>query len=145
MNAAVPRLVEAMMTRGPFVRFAWGVAMGDRLDHHPAAPPDADRAASTRFDPDRAFLRVERQALTGFPDAHGALFTIRPYTYPLREAVANPDHARALAAALRSMTPEQITYKGLSGLLPELLAWLEVRAERESQGQARGHAVDFGA
>ncbi|TDE86660.1 MULTISPECIES: heme-dependent oxidative N-demethylase family protein [Deinococcus] len=150
MNATAPRLVEAMMTRGPFVRFAWGVAMGDRLDHHPAAPPDADRAASTRFDPDGAFLRVERQTLTGFPAAQGALFTIRPYTYPLREAVANPDHARALAAALRGMTPEQVAYKGLGTLLPDLLAWLEGRADREGQdregqGQARGHALDFRA
>ena len=88
---------------------------------------------------------MERQALTGFPDAHGALFTIRPYTYPLREAVANPDHARALAAALRGMTPEQVAYKGLSGLLPELLVWLEGRVDRAGQGQARGHALDFRA
>lgn len=145
MNAAAPRLVDAVITRGPFVRFAWGVAMDDRLDHHPAAPPGADRAASTRFDPDGAFLRVERQTLTGFPDVHGALFTIRPYTYPLREAVAHPAHARALAAALRSMTPEQVTYKGLGTLLPDLLAWLEAQAKREGQGQTRGHAVNFGA
>ncbi|GMA14825.1 DUF3445 domain-containing protein [Deinococcus metallilatus] len=144
MNATAPRLVDAVITRGPFVRFAWGVAMSDRLDHHPAAPPDADRAGSTRFDPDGAFLRVERQTLTGFPAAHGALFTIRPSTSPLREAVANPAHAAALAAALRTMTPEQVTYKGLDGLLPDLLAWLDTRAERESQGQGCGCAVDFG-
>lgn len=131
MNATAPRLVDAVMTRGPFVRFAWGVAMSDRLDHHPAAPPDEDRATSTHFDPKGAFLRVERQTLTGFPEAQGALFTIRPYTYPLREAVADPDHARALAAALRTMTPEQVTYKGLTTLLSDLLAWLDGKAAGE--------------
>nr|WP_246580299.1 heme-dependent oxidative N-demethylase subunit alpha family protein [Deinococcus aestuarii] len=125
MNATAPRLVDAVITRGPFVRFAWGVATRDRLDHHPAAPQRADRAPETRFDPDRAFLRVERQTLTGFPEAHGALFTIRPYTYPLRDAVADPAHARALAAALRTMTPEQVAYKGLVPLLPGLLTWLD--------------------
>ncbi|WP_102126630.1 heme-dependent oxidative N-demethylase subunit alpha family protein [Deinococcus planocerae] len=125
MNATAPRLVDAVVNRGPFVRFAWGVAMSDRLDHHPAAPRSADRAPQTRFDPDRAFLRVERQTLTGFPEAQGALFTIRPYVYPLREAVADPAHARALAAALRTMTPEQVAYKGLVPLLPGLLAWLD--------------------
>jgi len=125
LNATAPRLIDAVISRGPFVRFAWGVAMSDRLDHHPAAPPDADRAPATAFDPDRAFLRVERQTLTGFPAAHGALFTIRPYIYPLADAVADPAHARALAAAHRSMTPDQVEYKGLTALLPGLLAWLD--------------------
>ncbi|GHF32211.1 hypothetical protein HNQ07_000439 [Deinococcus metalli] len=125
MNATAPRLVDAVITRGPFVRFAWGLSMTDRLDHHPAAPPDADRHADTPFDPERAHLRVERQTLTGFPAADGALFTIRPYTFTLRDAVRTPHHARALAAAMRSMTPEQVTYKGLDGVLPALLTWLD--------------------
>jgi hypothetical protein len=129
MNATAPRLVDAVITRGPFVRFAWGVSMTDRLDHHPAAPPDADRHAGTPFDPERAHLRVERQTLTGFPGADGALFTIRPYTVPLRAAVQTAHHAHALAAALRSMTPEQVTYKGLGAILPALLAWLDSRAD----------------
>ena len=130
MNASAARLVDAVIDRGPFVRFAWGVSVGDRLDHHPAAPPDCDRAESTRFSPDGAFLRVERQTLTGFPGADGALFTIRPYTYPLREAVRTPEQARALAAALRSMTPDQVEYKGLGTLLDNLLGWLDAGAAR---------------
>lgn len=125
MNATASRLVDAVITRGPFVRFAWGVAMSDRLDQHPAAPQGDDRDLPTRFDPARAFLRVERQTLTGFPEAHGALFTIRPYIYPLPEIIADPAHARLLAAALRTMTPEQVAYKGLSPLLPGLLGWLD--------------------
>lgn len=135
MNATAPRLVEAVTLRGPFVRFAWGVAMSDRLDHHPAAPPGEDRAGETCFDPGRAFLRVERQTLTGFPSAHGALFTIRPYVYPLRGAVATPEQARLLAAALRSMTPEQVAYKGLTPLLPDLLAWLDEQGTLKEPGE----------
>ncbi|THF88593.1 DUF3445 domain-containing protein [Deinococcus sp. KSM4-11] len=128
MNATAPRLVDAVITRGPFVRFAWGLAMTDRLDHHPAGPPDDDRHSQTRFDPERAFLRVERQTLTGFPHADGALFTIRPYTSALTMAVMTPEQAAALARALRSMTPAQVAYKGLTALLPDLLLWLEARA-----------------
>ncbi|GGL80822.1 hypothetical protein GCM10010840_18280 [Deinococcus aerolatus] len=125
MNATAPRLVEAVIGRGPFVRFAWGITGDGRLDHHPAAP-GGERLAS--FDPDRTFVRVERQTLTGFPAAHGALFTIRPYVYPLHVAVRVPAHAQALAAALRTMTPDQQIYKGLRAILPELLIWLDRRA-----------------
>ena len=125
-----PRLVDAVISRGPFVRFAWGVSMGDRLDHHPNAPADQDRAQATPFDPDGAFLRVERQTLTGFPGVDGALFTIRPYIYPLREAVKKPQDARSLAAALRTMTPAQVQYKGLSVIGEDLLTWLDARAEK---------------
>lgn len=128
MNRSAPRLVDAVIARGPFVRFAWGLSLGDRLDHHPAAPPDTDRDGQTGFDPDRAFVRVERQTLTGFSAAQGSLFTIRPYTYPLREAAPHPQQLRALAAALRTMTPEQVRYKGLAVLLPGLLEWLDAQA-----------------
>ncbi|GGO32546.1 heme-dependent oxidative N-demethylase subunit alpha family protein [Deinococcus humi] len=124
MNTTAPRLVDAVIGRGPFVRFAWGVTGDDRLDHHPAVL-DAKEAAG--FSPNTAFVRVERQTLTGFPAAHGALFTIRPYVYPLEVAVGTPEQARALAAALRTMTQEQQIYKGLRGVLPDLLIWLEER------------------
>ncbi len=125
MNTTAPRLVEAVIGRGPFVRFAWGVTGDNRLDHHPAAPTPQRPAA---FDPETTFVRVERQTLTGFPAAHGALFTIRPYVYPLAVAVGTPGQARALGGALRTMTPEQQIYKGLRGVLPDLLIWLDERA-----------------
>lgn len=129
VSATAPRLLDAVITRGPFVRFAWGLSMTDRLDHHPAGPPDADRAHGTRFEAEQAFLRVERQTLKGFPQAQGALFTIRPYTYPLTQVVSQPEHAAQLAKSLRSMTPEQVRYKGLSEILADLLLWLDARAE----------------
>ncbi len=149
MNATAPRLVDAVITRGPFIRFAWGISMGDRLDHHPAAPPDADRHAATRFHPGGAFLRVERQTLTGFPAAGGALFTIRPSTTPLTQAVQTPEHAARLAQALRSMTPDQVRYKGLQTLLPDVLAWLDARAgspgtSRSPEGPGGGPGVHSG-
>ena len=125
MNASAPKLLDAVIHKGPYLRFAWGVSMSDRLDHHPAAPASEDRAEATRFAPEHAHLRVERQTLTGFAAEGGALFTIRPYVYPLAEAVQSPDHRAQLAAALRSMTPEQAAYKGLSALMDDLLTWLD--------------------
>ena len=37
-------------------------------------------------------------------------------------------HARALAAAIRSMTPDQTAYKGLTHLRDDLLNWLDTQA-----------------
>ncbi|MFC4455725.1 heme-dependent oxidative N-demethylase subunit alpha family protein [Deinococcus sonorensis] len=128
MNATAPRLLDAVIGRGPFVRFAWGLAMSAWLDHHPNAEPDGDRDGTPDFDPARAYLRVERQTLHGFPVAQGALFTIRPYVYPLAE-VLNPERAAALASALRSMTPEQQLYKGMAHTMPAVLAWLDRQAQ----------------
>jgi hypothetical protein len=125
MNSTAPRLVDAVIGRGPFVRFAWGVTGDDRLDHHPGV---LEAREAVPLDPDRTFVRVERQTLTGFPAAHGALFTIRPYVYPLEVAVQTPEHACGLAAALRTMTLEQQIYKGLRGVLADVLIWLDERA-----------------
>src|SRR5690606_28934698 len=75
INQRAQHLVEVMRgaTTG-LLRFAWGVAFDDRLDHF----PKDERA---EFDPaqPRAFLRVERQTIWGLPGVGAALFTIRPY------------------------------------------------------------------
>ena len=111
----------SIMTRATegLVRFAWGVTFDDRLNHHPDKP-------RTPFDPSnpRAFLRVERQTMWGFPSPGAALFTIRTYLYDcdsLRRDAATRD---PLVAALRSMSPESRAYKGLAGDFDPLLEWL---------------------
>ncbi|AWN24583.1 hypothetical protein DKM44_08935 [Deinococcus irradiatisoli] len=119
LSASVPKLFPTILARGPFVRFGWGVNAPQRLDHHPALGPGA-----------RGWhLWVERQTLSGFEAEGGALFTIRPYAYPL-EQVLDAEQAAALADALRSMTPQQAAYKGLGEQRPLLLAELDAWAER---------------
>lgn len=116
---------------GPYVRFAWGLASDERLNHHPEAPDgaDADDWYGRRLDPaqPRAWLRVERQVLSAI--GHGSreasvLFTIRTYHYPLAEVAADPARRRALTSALGSMSPEALAYKGLVTDRDALLAWL---------------------
>ena len=124
MVATAPKLIGAVIMGGPFTRFVWGVTPSGRLDHHPNLPPEPELTA----DPARFFLRVERQTLHGFPGQGGALFTIRVYLYPLGELLSTPGRAAALAAGVRSMTPEQRQYKGLTRLGPALLTWLDARA-----------------
>ncbi len=121
MIATAPKLIDALVMRGPFARFVWGVTPSGRLDHHPNVPPEGELPT----DPARFFLRVERQTLHGFPARGGALFTIRAYLYPLSELLDTPDKAAALAAGVRSMTPEQRQYKGLTRSGPALIEYLD--------------------
>ena len=128
MNATAPKLLDAIIARGPFARFVWGVTASKRLDHHPHAPAEHELP----HDPAQWFLRAERQTLHGFPAERGALFTIRAYVYPLATHLDTPGRAAALAAGVRSMTPDQLTYKGLTQSVSTLLAWLAARARVDS-------------
>ncbi|MFP5500884.1 MAG: heme-dependent oxidative N-demethylase subunit alpha family protein, partial [Candidatus Sericytochromatia bacterium] len=69
-------------------------------------------------------LRIERQALIGFPAHAGALFTIRTYFTPIAAVAENPERRRALASAIAGMTEAQLAYKGLTRLREPLLAYL---------------------
>jgi hypothetical protein len=106
------------------VRFAWGVTFDDELNHHPRRPPGA--ATATRFDPanPRAFLRVERQTIWGLPAVGASLFTIRTYLYGCDELRRDPRRRAPLIAALRSMPPASLAYKGLADSVEPLLDWL---------------------
>ena len=106
------------------VRFAWGLGTDDLLNHHPQR--DAVKAGRC-FDPrhPRAFVRVERQTMWGFPKVGAALFTIR--TSFVDCAVlkrSNPPMRDALIAAIESMPPASIQYKGLTSWKESLLDWL---------------------
>ena len=127
MIASAPKLIRAVLERGPFARFVWGVTASGKLDHRPNLPPED----GLTDDPAQFLLRVERQTLHGFAAHHGALFTIRTYLYPLRELLDTPARSAALAAGIRSMTPAQLEYKGLTRSRAALLYWLDRRARLE--------------
>ena len=57
-----------------------------------------------------------------------AVFTIGVQVTPLVQALAGPGQARRLHAALASMSPAVLDYRGLSEARDDLLAWLEQRA-----------------
>jgi hypothetical protein len=125
MNTQGDHLVRVMTgaTEG-LVRFAWGVTWDDELNHHPDPPPKLARAAE--FDPDRprAFLRVERQTVWGFPQLGAALFTIRPYLYDVASIRRDPVRRDNLARAVASMSAASLRYKCLASSRDALLRWL---------------------
>ncbi len=128
IHRSVPALVRDMVERGPYVRFAWGLAADRRLNHHPDPPPGRDplRWRGRRFRPAARpwYLRVERQVVWGLPQVEATLFTIRTYFVPCADLRDDPAQRRRLAAAITSMAPAALAYKGLAEAREDLLHWL---------------------
>jgi len=119
VGEASSKLVSAMTTRGPYVRFVWTLSADAALDHH---PDHGERASFA--DPDaRGYLRVERQLTVPFPDVRASLFLIRTYLYPFDSLEEH--QRRDLFSAIQAMSPALRKYKGILGfetLIQELLA-----------------------
>ncbi|MDR3692542.1 MAG: DUF3445 domain-containing protein [Fimbriimonas sp.] len=118
VNAAADALVQSMVFRGPFVRFVWGLESDDRLNHHPEPPPGEDPSEwyGRRFE--RGFVvRTERQSVFGLPDVDAAIFAIKVGFVPGNTVLRSDREWIALVAAIRSMTPEAVAYKGVGQFL----------------------------
>ena len=125
---AAPSLIDMVIRKGPWERFAWGVSTDTVLNHHPDNPDDPARTL-TDYSAEGAgrgtWLRIERQTLTGFPAEFGALFTIRTYFTPVAEVATMGDRRAALASAIRGMSEASLEYKGLVKLKAPLLEYLD--------------------
>ena len=119
LRAASTALSEALLTKGPYAQHVWGLDPSGRLDRDPSAP---DAEPHTCPDPDRWWLRVERQTSIPLPALGRALFLIRPHLVPLTSLTR--DQRRTLGAAVASMSAEALAYKGLTEVRGPLLAWL---------------------
>lgn len=117
---AGPAIVDAMVDKGPFVRYVWSLAADDALSHHPRRHPPAPLPP----DPSGWWLRVERQTTLGLPP-DGAAFLIRVQHAPLAATLTTAARRAALAAAVRGMDDALLAYKGLAARRDELLAWLD--------------------
>lgn len=112
-------------------RFVWTIAPRAALDAHPRRldpsgrwPPHGSPGDIAR----QAWWRTERQTFIPLPVVSQAVFTIHVETTPLAQAVATPAQAAQVHAALASMSPAVLAYRGLAGVQPQLLAWLAERA-----------------
>jgi hypothetical protein len=128
INRNSAQLVEAMIHRGPFVRFVWGIGTDDRLNHHPQSPAGVDPAEwkGRCFDPQNPelFLRVERQVIWGLPAVGAAAFVIRVSHLQGDLIRSNPAERDQLISALNSMSLESRRYKGVESTVEAMVAWL---------------------
>lgn len=129
INQRAEQLLNSLLFKGPYVRFAWGLATDTHLNHHPIAPEGVDEKLwqGRSFNPvdPQLYLRVERQVIHGFPEIDIFLFTIRTYFYDVAVLKQSPTKCDALQSALQSMSPATLSYKGLAETLPLILDWLE--------------------
>lgn len=110
----VSRIFEGLREGLVLERRNWTLLNTDVL-HTPTPAPiralipgiAADEAAA------KLFTRVERQTLRRLPRTHGVLFTIRVWTSPLAEVLADPKRAARFAQAWRTAHPDFRAYKHL--------------------------------
>jgi hypothetical protein len=121
LRAAGAAIADAMVEKGPFVRYVWSLAAEDAPSHHPRRHPAAPLGGR---DPASWWLRVERQTTLPLPTLGASAFFIRVLHQPLARAVASPERRARMASAVRSMDAELLAYKGLVGSADALLDWL---------------------
>lgn len=119
VNAAAPKLVEAMVARGPWVRFVWGFETDTELDHHP------DRAPGRAFASKPFVVRVERQVLIPLPEHGASIFLIGVGFVSKEDILADEALWRPLRSALEGMSPQAREYKGVASEFEGLLAQFE--------------------
>jgi len=147
VNRAAKSLIDAVIHKGPYVRFVWGFGTDKRLNHHPTPPPGVPVEewrgrsfrppasqphpatqvnSAMRSTQDSPFiLRVERQVLWGLPEVRSSLFLIRVYFIDGDEIRRDPRESALLRSGLLSMTQQSRVYKGLDGCMDEVIAWLD--------------------
>jgi hypothetical protein len=128
ISATANALVRAMIYKGPYVRFVWGLGTDRDLNHHPESGRDMHeqeaQAAPFDFARPELWLRVERQTSWGFPQVAAALFTIRTYFTNCEDIRQDPVKSRKLVSAIESMTADALHYKRLAVARAQILSWL---------------------
>jgi hypothetical protein len=129
VNRVAGKMVEAMVQKGPFVRFVWGVESDPRPNHHPDPPPGEDpRMWDGRdFTKGEIWLRAERQVIWGLPEVNATIFTIKVSHTPGSEVLQRKELLDPLITSLESMSLESREYKGLASGWDSLMSLLNPR------------------
>ena len=128
--AASDHLARLVTGTDRWERFVWTITRHPSLSQHPQRCDSAPWPSGAGADAlaARAFFRTERQTFIPLPAHAQAIFTIHVQMQPLADAVQVPAHAGQLHAALASMSPSVLAYRGLTDARDRLLDWLATRA-----------------
>lgn len=129
---SLPAIIDAIVNKGPFVRFVWSFVTDTRFNHHPHPPSGFDSVQwqGRSFDPKLNipfYLRVERQSTAPIPEVNASWFFIGLSFLSGSEIKANDDFRTQMISALHSMSPDARRYKGVEHCFDDLIGWLESR------------------
>lgn len=122
----------ARLVSGPerWERFVWTITSQPSLDAHPLRHPPSGWPTHATADDlvASAWLRTEHQTFIPVPGRMQAVFTILVELQPLADVATGagdrPVTCRALHAALATMSPAVLAYRGLAPARARLSAWL---------------------
>ncbi len=127
--AASDQLARLVTGSDRWERSVWTISADPRLHQHPAREPKVwPQAGSAEAIAAIASFRHEYQTFIPLAAARQAVFTIRVRSAPLTDAIDSADAALRVHAALSSMSPAVLAYRGLVEVRDRLLQWLAVRA-----------------
>ena len=130
LMAASDHLIGLVTGGDRWERFVWTLTDSPTLDRHPArsAPSRWDASLSADELAAATFFRSERQTFIPVASTRLAIFTIHVEVRPLRSVVTTAADASRLQAALATMSPAVLAYRGLAAARARLLAWLTAMA-----------------
>jgi hypothetical protein len=114
--------LQAMVFKGPFIRFVWSFDPTSELSQNPAFHTHG-RKKPLGDDPSTWFFRVERQTTLPLPDLQRSLFTIRVFVATFA-SVLDAERKKLMEQSVLSMTDEFLKYKGLLTKKDVLLEYL---------------------
>jgi hypothetical protein len=119
LGPTVDRLLGLSGAARPAWRQNWSL-LGDPELFQPDAAHPGELSV-----PDGVWVRSERQTLVPLPTTGWWAFGIETSVQPLTAVAGRPDVAARLLAAVGSLDPATVAYKGLAGFRAPLTAWLE--------------------
>ena len=128
--SASEQLARLVTGRDRWERIVWTVTPDARLQQHPARGLEPwSASADEEAIGAQAVFRHEYQSFIPLPSERRAVFTIRIASEPLASALRSREDASTLRAALSSMSPSVLVYRGLDEVREPLLAWLARRVD----------------
>ena len=129
LQAAAPRLIKAIMTKGDFVRYNWTISNAS-WSRNPAIEGDyshndlqlTQSISDFQSMMQKVYFRSERQTFRAFPRHNRYLFAIHTYLHPLSKILINTERQEAFLAVLQTVPRDISEHRGMVSIVIEQLS-----------------------